>query len=325
MTDKTLLIGDIGGTNARFALAGPEQPGFYDVMKLKCADFVSADAAIRHYLDDVSAGSPDIICLAGAGPVMDEVIKVTNNHWILDAVSMRAEFDIDAVHLLNDFEAVAYSISELQENDLQSIGMPERKLLPVDKFNIAIIGAGTGFGVAGLIRRANALIPIVGEGGHIGFAPKSKIQLELLSILSNDFDRINLDRLVCGPGIEIIYSALALIYGEQRAQLSAKEIFTESHKGSDPLAFETVDIFFEILGQVSGDIALCMGATDGVYLAGGIAKRYPILLQNSKFRSAFESKDRQHTYMERIPTLLITHDDPGLLGAANCALKLSSS
>ena len=325
MTDKTLLIGDIGGTNARFALVSPEQPGFHDAVTLKCEDFASANDAIRRYLDEVSADSPNVICLAAAGPKIAETVQITNNHWALDTASIGSDFGIDTVQLLNDFEAVAYSIPQLQEADSQLVGLPEWTSLPADKFNVAIIGPGTGLGVAGLIRRANIVIPIVGEGGHISFAPKSQVQIELLHTLRKNFDRVSMERLLSGPGIENIYWALTLIYGEQRTQLSAKEIFAEGHAGGDPRAVESTHIFFEILGQIAGDVALCMGATDGVYLAGGIVKRYPTLLQNSGFRSAFESKGRQRAYMERIPTLLITHDDPGLLGAAYCALELSSS
>ena len=325
MTDKTLLIGDIGGTNARFALANPDTPGFHDAMTLKCADFAWADDAIRHYLDELSAPSPTVICLAAAGPVVENTVQVTNNHWTLNAAAISADFGIHAVRLLNDFEALAYSVPHLQSTDSLSIGLPELKPLPEDSFNIAIIGPGTGLGAAGLVKRGSSLIPVVGEGGHVGFAPKSQVQIEILNALRSKFDRVSVERLVSGSGLENIYWALTRIHGEQRTQLSAKEIFANNGEGGDPRAAEAIHMFFEILGQVAGDLALTMGAKDGVYLAGGIAKRYPELLQNSGFRNAFENKGRHRAYMERIPTLLITHDEPGLLGSASCALELSSS
>jgi glucokinase len=325
MTDRTLLIGDIGGTNARFALASPEQPGFHDALTLKCADFPSADDAIRHYLGDVSAVTPDIICLAVAGPIIENTVQVTNNHWTLNAAEIAADFAIEAVRLLNDFEAVAYSIPQLRSEDTETIGLPDQRPLSQERFNVAIVGPGTGLGTAGLIRRGNILIPIVGEGGHVGFAPKSQVQVEILSALRNKFDRVSVERLVSGSGIENIYWALTLIHGEQRTQLSAPDIFAKSGDGSDPRATEATHMFFEILGQVAGDLALTMGAEDGVYIAGGIAKRYPAQLQNSGFRNAFDNKGRHRAYMERIPTMLITHDEPGLLGAAYCALELSSA
>lgn len=325
MTDKTLLIGDIGGTNARFALADLERPGFHDALTLKCADFASADDAIRRYLDDVSAEAPDVICLAAAGPVVEDVVQITNNHWTLVAADIAADFGIEAVRLLNDFEALAYSIPHLGDEDSESVGMPEKKPLPEDRFNIAIIGPGTGLGTAGLIRRGEHIIPIVGEGGHIGFAPKSQVQMELLKILRGKFDRVSVERLISGSGLENIYWALTLMHGEQRTQLSAAEIFANAGDDGDPRAIEATHTFFEILGQVAGDLALVVGAENGVYLAGGIVKRYPKMLQNSGFRNAFENKGRQRANMERIPTMLITHEEPGLLGSAHFALELSSS
>ncbi len=325
MAKETLLIGDIGGTNARFAVADTERPGFSHAMTLQCADFASGDDAIRHYLEEISAPTPNVICLAAAGPVVDHTIQVTNNHWILNSADIAADFEIDAVRLLNDFEALSYSIPHLQAEDLLQIGLPEHKSLPDDAFNVAIIGPGTGLGAAGLMKRGSTLVPIVGEGGHIGFAPKSQVQIEILKALRSKFDRVSVERVVSGSGLENIYWALTFIHGEQRTQLSAKEVFANSGEGGDPRATEAVHMFFEILGQVAGDLALTMGAQDGVYLAGGIAKRYPELLQNSGFRNAFENKGRHRAYMERIPTLLITHDEPGLLGSASCALELSSS
>ena len=324
ITKKTLLIGDIGGTNARFALANPEYTSFNKVLNLKCADFLSADDAIHYYLDKFSMPKPDIICLAAAGPMISNRIQVTNNHWNLNIESLKKDFNTEKVQLLNDFEAAAYSIPQLKEDDFHPLGLLKSTNLNCDQFNVAIIGAGTGFGAAGLVCLDNTLIPIVGEGGHIGFAPKSHIQTEILNVLKNNYERVIVERLVSGPGIENIYSSLALIYDKKKKELSAKEIFQKAQSSSDQHAIESVDIFFEIFGQLAGDIALCMGARNGVYLAGGIAKRYPELLMKSEFRNAFESKGRQRSYMESIPTILITHDNPGLLGAAYCASKLSS-
>jgi glucokinase len=325
MTNETILIGDIGGTNARFAIADREHPGFSDAMTLQCADYPSADDAIRHYLDELSADSPGVICLAAAGPVVEDIVQVTNNHWTLDTAVIAADFGIEAVRLLNDFEALAYSIPHLRVEDSLAVGLPEHKPLPADNFNVAIVGPGTGLGAAGLMKRGATIVPIVGEGGHVGFAPKSQVQIEILGALRSKFDRVSVERLLSGSGLENIYWALTRIHGEQRTQLSAKDVFAHGGEGGDPRAAEAIHMFFEILGQVAGDLAMTMGAEDGVYLAGGIAKRYPELLQNSGFRNAFENKGRHRAYMERIPTLLITHDEPGLLGSASCALELSSS
>ena len=144
----------------------------------------------------------------------------------------------------------------------------------------------------------------------------------MLSALRERYDRVSAERFVSGPGIENIYWALCRIHGEQRPQLEAAEIFVRASDRSNPRAAEAVQVFFEILGQVAGDYALALGARDGIFIAGGIVRRYPELLENSRFRSGFESKGRHRSLMERIPTRLILHEHPGLLGAAYCALEL---
>ena len=322
MNDRCLLIGDIGGTNARFALATPDRPGFHSVLELQCEDYATADDAIRHYLTTTNAESPDAVCLAAAGPVIDDTVKITNNHWDISAAETRADFGIEAVRLLNDFTAIAYSIPLLTETEVRAIGRSDHDWLPKAAFDVAILGPGTGLGVAGLCRRDNLLLPITGEGGHVGFAPETELQLEIMQVLRGHFERISAERLIAGSGIENIYSALTVIRGETGPKLSAAEIFRARSEGN--VAAEAVDVFFELLGQVAGDVALTLGAVDGVYIAGGIAKRYPDMLEASRFRSAFESKGRRRAMLERIPTRLITYDQPGLLGAAYSVLELSA-
>lgn len=323
MHDSPLLIADIGGTNARFALAGRDAVGFSSPMTLPCSDFPSSIAAIHHYLELVSAPSPAAICLAAAGPVIGESVSVTNNHWNLSVDELRSEFGIGLVRLLNDFEAIAWSIPHIEDDCLESVGQVSHGALPADSFNVAIIGPGTGLGTGGLCKRDGQLVPVVGEGGHIGFAPKSKIQIELLEVLREKFERVCVERLISGSGIENIYWALNVLGGDKRRHLSAPEIFAAAAEGTDPVAADATQLFFEVLGQVAGDIALVLGAHDGVYLAGGIVKRYPEMLHISGFRNAFESKGRHRSMMERIPTRLITYGEPGLLGAAYCALDLT--
>ncbi len=322
MIERCLLIGDIGGTNARFALATPDRPGFHGVLELRCEDFASADDAISHYLSVTNAKAPDAVCLAAAGPVVDEAVKITNNHWDISAADTRKDFGIDAVRLLNDFTAIAYSIPLLTEAEVRSIGPDEQQSLPKENFDVAILGPGTGLGVAGLCRRGTTLVPITGEGGHVGFAPETPLQLEILKVLRDTFDRVSAERVIAGSGLENIHRALQIIRAESGPKLSAAEIFAE--RGPGNLAEEAVDVFFELLGQVAGDVALTFGAADGVYIAGGIAKRYPDLLEKSRFRSGFEGKGRRRALMEQIPTRLITYGQPGLLGAAYCVLELSS-
>ena len=323
MADKCLIVGDIGGTNARFALANQAHPGFHDLIELKCADYETSELAIRFVLGQFGVTTADAMCLAAAGPVVDGSINMTNNHWTISSEHIASEFDVDAVRLLNDFEAIAYSLPFLAAEDRSVIGVPQGVALSGRDFNVAVLGPGTGLGVAGLIGRDKRLIPITGEGGHVAFAPETELQSELLAALRSRFARVSAERLVAGIGIENIFTALADVRDETTDRLSAAEVFASA--GSSALAREAVDLFFEIMGQVAGDLALTMGAWDGIYIAGGIAKRYPDVLAESRFRAAFDRKGRHSHIIERVPTYLITHDQPGLLGASYLAQGLGAA
>jgi glucokinase len=318
----TLLIGDIGGTNARFALADPKKPGFTSEHTLKCADFASADDAIKDYLKEVGAKAPDVICLAAAGPIVEQRVRFTNNPWTIASNDLAEHFGIDRVRLLNDFEAIAYSIPFLAEEDCLPFGLPESGPLDAEHFTVGIVGPGTGLGAVGLKKHGDLLLPIAGEASHGGFAPESQVQIDMLTALRERYDRVSSERFVSGPGLENIYWALCRIHGEQRPQLKAAEVFEKAADRSDPRAAESVQMFFEILGQFAGDYAMALGARDGIFIAGGIVRRYPDLLENSRFRTGFEAKGRHRSLMEKIPTRLILHEQPGLLGASYCALQL---
>ena len=321
MADKCLIVGDIGGTNARFALANQAHPGFHDLIELKCADYETSEEAIRYVLGQFGATTADAMCLAAAGPVVDGSINMTNNHWSISSEHIASEFDVDAVRLLNDFEAIAYSLPFLAAEDRAVVGVPQGVALSGRDFNVAVLGPGTGLGVAGLIGRDKRLIPITGEGGHVAFAPETELQIEILRALRSRWDRVSAERLVAGSGIENIYAALAAVRDEPVERLSAPDVF-EAAANASTLANEAVSVFFEIMGQVAGDLALTMGAWDGVYIAGGIAKRYPDILAASRFRAAFDRKGRHSHIIERVPTYLITHGQPGLLGASYLAQEL---
>ena len=322
MAEPTLLVGDIGGTNARFAIADASTPGFSEEKTLRCADYDSADLAIDAYVRQARVARPTVICLAVAGPIVDDSVRFTNNAWRIRTADLCVEFETDAVRLLNDFEAIAYSIPFLKTSDCVPIGLPPPSVLGKDNYTVGVIGPGTGLGAGGLCKRDGQIFTVVGEGGHTGFAPETQVQIDILAALRERFDRVSAERLLSGPGLENIYWALTRVHDEKRAQLSAREIFTRGADNSDPRAAEALHMFFETLGQVCGNLALTLGAADGVFLAGGIVRRYPDLLANSRFRSGFESKGRHRSLMEKIPTQLIMYPEPGLLGASYCALQL---
>lgn len=322
MTDPCLLIGDIGGTNARFALATPDGRGFSNELTLSCADYETAEQGVADYLERSGSGRPDVICLAAAGPVVDDCVRFTNNHWVIDSRALKEKFSSSSVQLLNDFESIAYSIPMLDEDDVATIGLvpfePDRK----GDLTFGVLGPGTGLGAGGLLVRDKGIYPIVGEASHAGFAPETVLQFKVLEQLRQRFERVSSERLISGPGLENIYWALCRIRGEPTIEITAAEIFSRVLANEDAIAVEATQLFFEALGQVAGNLALALGAFDGIYLAGGIVKRYPDMLNSSSFRSGFENKGRHRVLMEKVPTLLITHPQPGLLGASYYAREL---
>jgi glucokinase len=322
---KKLLIADIGGTNARFALANDRAPGFRHEHILQCAEYPSAVAAIDHYLDRVGVDTPDALCLAAAGPVVNGVIRLTNNTWTLSVAELEQSFGAGRVRLLNDFAAIGYSVPFLAPGDLLQIGGPAPRALTGGDYTIGVIGPGTGLGCVGLKRVDNHLVLINSEAAHGGFAPETRRQIEILATLRERKDRVSSECLASGVGMENLYWALARLHAAPEERLAAAEIFGRAEEGQDAVAVEAIDIFFEIVGQVAGDLALTFGAEDGIFIAGGIAQRYPDRLQNSRFREGFEYKGSHRYMVERIPTQLITNRQPGLLGAAYCARELANA
>jgi glucokinase len=323
MALRPLLIGDLGGTNARFALADPRAPRYSQLAMLPCADYETPEQAIAAYLAQAGAPAPAVICLAVAGVVVEQRVRFLNNHWSLDARSLQRRFAGAEARLLNDFEAISLSLPLLGEADLEPVGPARPDFHGRDDYSLAVIGPGTGLGTGGLLCRGGERTAVTGEGGHVGFAPVTHRQLRLLETLWGRFERVSNERLLCGPGIENIHAAVREMRGEPAAAATAAEIFQRAQDHADDSATETVGLFFEALGQAAGDLALTIGALDGVFIGGGIVGRYPELLKSGSFRSGFENKGRYRSLMERIPTSLITHDQPGLLGASHMARRMA--
>ncbi len=310
------LIADIGGTNARFALTEPGKAGFQHAMTLPCRDYDSVHDAIQVYLEKMEVGTPQSICLAIAGRIINHAVKMTNNDWFISRADLKQRFPDSHIQLINDFTAIAFAIPHLESDHVINVGCSQPHSLDHDEFSIGILGPGTGLGVAGLLKQQGVTIPIISEAGHISFAPYNQQQDKLLLALRERWPRISVERLVSGSGVENIYWALTRIYEKSEAHKSAGEIFEEAIANEHSIEHEAVGLFFQILGQVAGDIALAFGAEDGVYIAGGVAMRYPDLLVSSDFREAFNNKGRHSAMVEATPTYLIIHPQPGLLGAS---------
>ncbi len=318
MVTDTVLIADIGGTNARFALATDDDRHFELAQTLECTDFLSVDLAIDTYLHSHKIKQVRALSLAVAGPVVDESVSFPNSHWQIDCESLRKRYNTPNAWLLNDWEAIAYSLVNISAVDVVELGTAKGYYLDeTQNFTFGALGPGSGLGVAGLCRNDGKLHPLVTEGGHVGFAPESTLQGKVLNYLRTKFaTRISRERLLSGPGLVNIHEALCAIHGQENPGLIAADIAVAGIARSDPTCTETMDLFFEILGQVAGDVALDMGALDGVFIGGGIAQRYPKQLAASAFRAGFENKGRHRGLMEKIPTYLITHKNPGLIGAS---------
>ncbi len=311
-----ILIADIGGTNARFALADDSEQQFSNAQTLEAAEFERVTDAIDTYLRSHDIKQLQAISLAVAGPIRNEKVVFPNSHWHVDCHDLIDRYNIEHANLLNDWEAISYSLSSLGKQDLNNIG-GDWNTLPDSDYTVGALGPGSGLGMSGLLRRNDQLIPLVTEGGHAGFSPENQLQGQILGYLHQKFDdRISRERLLSGPGIVNIHEALCEIHGQSNPGLTAADIAVAGINKKDAICEETFDLFFEVLGQVAGDIALALGADEGVFIGGGICQRYPEQLAASKFRRGFENKGRHSHLMQEVPTWLITHKNPGLLGAS---------
>ena len=319
MSKHSILIADIGGTNARFALAEPSSPFYSQARTVQCAEFEDIYKAVDVYLQAEEIQHLSSLCFAVAGPIIEQTVEFPNSHWKIDALELKQRYGCERAHLINDFEAIAYSLASLGEEDILSIGSSAKPPSASQKsdFTMGVVGPGSGLGIAGLCRRDGQLFPLVTEAGHVGFSPENILQGKVLNYLHQKFDdRISRERLLSGPGLVNIHEALCEIRGHQNPGLLAADIAIAGTQQTDEICTETVDVFFELLGQVAGDVALGLGAYQGIFIAGGICQRYPEQLANSRFRAGFENKGRHSHLMTNLPTWLISHKNPGLLGAS---------
>lgn len=319
--DSALLVADIGGTNARFALAhtGTGAIELQQIRELHTADFASLADALRHYLQAGDLPTPARAVLAVAAPVSGEQVRITNNPWHFSVSGLRRETGIAQLRLINDFAAVAYAVSRLPAEHLQHLGGPLLHSAAGREGRYAVLGPGTGLGVAHLLIRQGEAVVIETEGGHVGFAPSSAEEREVLRLLLQEFPRVSWERLLSGPGLLNLYRALAQLRGETASLLQPAQITQAASEGRDTLALHAVQTFCALLGSFSGDVVLGSGAWDGLFLAGGVTPRLLPWLQEDRFRSHFEAKGRFSDLLARVPSLLVNHPHTGLYGAAAAA------
>ena len=311
-----LVAVDIGGTHARFALAEVEAGrvvALGEAVTLKTADHPSFQLAWEEFARLSGGTLPPAVAIAVAGPVGGEIIRFTNNPWIIRPGLIPEKLGAPDYVVVNDFAAVAHAVAQADEAHFLHLCGPE---LPLpEEGTISVVGPGTGLGVAQLWRQRGTYHVQPTEGGHIDYAPLDKIEDAILARLRGRHRRVSAERVVAGPGIVDIYETLASIEGRAITSLTDKELWALGTSGEDSLAAAAVDRFCLSLGSVAGDLALAHGA-GALVMAGGLGLRIKDTLVRSGFAERFTSKGRFESLMAAMPVKLITHPQPGLFGAA---------
>lgn len=320
----SVLLADIGGTNARFALADPSAPmPLLDgsIHGYSVDDFGSLADAARHYLDATGA-QPDRGILAVAGRVDGDIARMTNHPWVVSGERVRQALALDAVTLVNDFVAQSMAVRLLGAGDVVAIGAPAEVAMAGETLTCAVLGPGTGLGIGALLVREGRAWPLATEGGHASFAPGTPEEIAILERLSAYYGRVSNERLVSGGGLVNIHRALSEIAGLDPGPLQPEDITAGAAQG-DRRCMRTIDVFCAAFGAIAGDLVLTLGAWDGVFLSGGLVPLLLPAIQHSGFRQRFEGKGRYAPAMARVPTLAVLHPQPGLLGCAALAAERS--
>jgi glucokinase len=304
-----LVVLDIGGTHARFALARiGERIEIGEPFVLRTGDYACLEDAWVVFATHVGGALPNCASIAAAGPLRDGAIKLTNASWILDVDNLVATLRLNKLTALNDFAAVGHAVDAVPEEELVHLAGPDRAL--PRQGVVSVLGPGTGLGVAHILRANGACHVQATEGGHVGFAPQDELDEVILTKLSASHRRVVTEHVHSGQGIASIYSALGgTRYSEPRA------IWDAGLSCEDELAIKAIDRFCASLGGVAGDFALAHGAA-GVVIAGGLGLRLRNCFARSQFAQQFAAKPRYEAMMASIPVKLLIHPNPGLLGAA---------
>jgi glucokinase len=313
ISSECILLGDIGATNARFALFANGVLGA--VTSFEVAKFARFADVIAIFLKDrCREFRVKRALLAIAGPVKGERSVLTNSSWVIDTPELRAIFKLEA-RIFNDFEAVALSLPWLTPTDLAPIGGGN----PAAGAPKAVVGPGSGLGVACLIPRSEKPVVISSEGGHATLAATCEREDRIIGQLRQRFGHVSAERAVSGMGLENIYQAIAALDGVDIPSRSAAEITKSALRSESQVAREALHVFCAFLGSFAGNVALTFGALGGVYVAGGISPRILDFLVRSQFRNRFEAKGRFQSYLETLPSYVITHPAAAFVGLKSLA------
>ncbi len=306
------VIGDIGGTNARFAIA---ESGKYSALShIAVNDYPTLQDALTAYI----ATLPDTLrpstgVLAIAGPVFGDHIQLTNQSWSFSISELKAALGLSSLVVVNDFAAIAMAIPYLPAADRFPVGDVKADV----SGPIGIIGPGTGLGVSTLVPDRGQWIMVPGEGGHVTLPAVTAEEDKIIAVLRERWSHISAERVLSGSGLVNLYQALCTIDGRTPEPLSPADVTDHAIRGTDATCVETFRVFCAMLGTVAGNLAVTVGATGGIYLAGGILLRFKDAFASSPFRERFEAKGRFRDYLRKIPTFMILEESPALLGLAN--------
>jgi glucokinase len=310
------LLGDVGGTNARFGWQANAHSGIEHVLVLPCAAHETLEAAIRTYLELKSLPMPRTGALGIANPITGDVIRMTNHHWSFSISEMQRSLGLQQLNVINDFTALALALPSIAKDNLVQVGGTVAEAYAPK----ALIGAGTGLGVSGLMPTdANDhWVAIAGEGGHVTLAAQTENEYRVIELIRQRYGHVSAERVLSGQGLVDLYLALRQLQKQQPVDVAgAAEITAWALQNKDPLALQSIDMFAGFLGSVTGDLALTLGARGGVYLGGGIVPRWLGWFETSQFRERFEAKGRFNAYLKDIPVWVINAaESPALLGAA---------
>jgi len=308
------LVGDIGGTNARFALVDDlHQP--QNARTYAAEQYASLADALRSYLADVSLDAPKSAAIAVATRVQDDTVEFTNNErWSFSTNALATELNIADLRIVNDFTALALAVPHIPGKHLEKIGHGVAR--PNEP--LGVVGPGTGFGVSGMIPiddRGNWRA-LKSEGGHCSASALTARELSVLAVFTRRFGHVSFERFLSGPGLVNIVSALRELDGVAHTDIEPETVTRNGLNGADAHCTEALHIFCALLGSYAGDLALILGASGGVYVGGGIVPRLGDFFAESEFRNRFEAKGRVSDELVTVPTFVIQDPYPGLLGAA---------
>jgi glucokinase len=311
---ERVLLADIGGTNARFACLDRARLG--PIASVAVVDYPRFDQAVTAFLGRTGGRTPvSGAVLAVAGAVEKNHASITNSSWVIDAAELQHAFRLEYVRIINDFEAIAWSLPRLAATDLFPIGGGER----VAEAPAVVLGPGTGLGLACFLSQADESIAISTEGGHVTLPGTSRREDAVIAHLRGRFDHVSAERAVSGPGLANLYEALGALDDAIVPVRSGVEITDAALNGSCMFSREALDMFCAMLGTIAGNAALTFGARGGVYIGGGIAPRITDYLARSQFRTRFEAKGRFRPYVAAISSSVIVHPEPAFIGLRSLA------